>query len=57
LCYIGGEIALVRTNLFESAQVTFPMLLRNSVVLATEKQAKKTDKLTWNDLFFQNKVV
>lgn len=58
LCYIGGggEIAywLELKSFFESVQVTFPMLLlRNSVVLATEKQAKKADKLalTWNDLF------
>lgn len=58
LCYIGGggEIAywLELKSFFESAQVTVPMLLlRNSVVLATEKQAKKADKLllTWNDLF------
>ncbi len=58
LCYIGGggEIAywLELKSFFESAKVTFPMLLlRNSVLLATEKQAKKTDKLnlSWSDLF------
>ncbi|MFV5685346.1 bacillithiol biosynthesis cysteine-adding enzyme BshC [Flavobacterium sp. GB2R13] len=58
LCYIGGggEIAywLELKSFFASAKVTFPiLLLRNSVLLATEKQAKKTDKLdlTWNDLF------
>ncbi|MFV8393753.1 bacillithiol biosynthesis cysteine-adding enzyme BshC [Flavobacterium sp. LB2P6] len=58
LCYIGGggEIAywLELKSFFASAKVTFPMLLlRNSVLLATEKQAKKAEKLdlTWNDLF------
>ena len=58
LCYIGGggEIAywLELKSFFEFAEVTFPiLLLRNSVVLATEKQAKKADKLllTMNDLF------
>lgn len=58
LCYIGGggEIAywLELKSFFASAKVTFPMLLvRNSVLLATEKQVKKTDKLdlSWSDLF------
>nr|WP_314895970.1 bacillithiol biosynthesis cysteine-adding enzyme BshC [uncultured Flavobacterium sp.] len=58
LCYIGGggEIAywLELKSFFASAKVPFPMLLlRNSVLLTTEKQAKKADKLdlTWNDLF------
>lgn len=58
LCYIGGggEIAywLELKSYFESARITFPMLLiRNSVLLATEKQAHKADKLnlTWADLF------
>ncbi|MFV5697628.1 bacillithiol biosynthesis cysteine-adding enzyme BshC [Flavobacterium sp. ZT3R17] len=58
LCYIGGggEIAywLELKSFFASEKVTFPMLLlRNSVLLTTEKQAKKADKLdlTWNDLF------
>lgn len=58
LCYIGGggEIAywLELKSFFETVKVTFPMLLlRNSVLLATEKQVKKADKLelTWNDLF------
>jgi hypothetical protein len=56
ICVILAEenCVLVRTKiLFESAQVTFPMLLlRNSVVLATENKLK-ADKLmlTWNDLF------
>jgi bacillithiol biosynthesis cysteine-adding enzyme BshC len=58
LCYIGGggEIAywLELKSFFAATKVTFPMLLlRNSVLLATEKQAKKADKLdlTWKDLF------
>jgi bacillithiol synthase len=58
LCYIGGggEIAywLELKRLFDAVNVTFPiLLLRNSVLLATEKQAAKADKLhlTWQDLF------
>ncbi|MCK8141259.1 bacillithiol biosynthesis cysteine-adding enzyme BshC [Flavobacterium sp. I-SCBP12n] len=58
LCYIGGggEIAywLELKSFFDAAKVTFPiLLLRNSVLLATEKQAKKADKLDlkWSDLF------
>jgi bacillithiol biosynthesis cysteine-adding enzyme BshC len=58
LCYIGGggEIAywLELKSFFEAVNVTFPMLLlRNSVVLATKKQAKKADKLglSWSDMF------
>lgn len=58
LCYIGGggEIAywLELKSFFDAVNITFPMLLvRNSVLLATEKQAKKADKLglTWSDLF------
>lgn len=58
LCYIGGggELAywLELKSFFESQHVTFPiLLLRNSVLLATEKQAAKADKLqlTWRDLF------
>jgi len=58
LCYIGGggELAywLELQSNFEANKVTFPMLLlRNSVLLATEKQAQKADKLelTWADLF------
>lgn len=58
LCYIGGggEIAywLELKSFFAAAKVTFPiLLLRNSVLLATEKQAKKADKLdlNWSDLF------
>lgn len=58
LCYIGGggEIGywLELKSFFTSVKVTFPiLLLRNSVLLATEKQNKKADKLnlTWADLF------
>lgn len=58
LCYIGGggEIAYwlqLKSN-FENNHVTFPILLvRNSVLTASEKQNKKTDKLelNWSDLF------
>ena len=58
LCYIGGggELAywLELKSFFDSANVTFPiLLLRNSVLLATEKQAQKADRLglSWADLF------
>jgi bacillithiol biosynthesis cysteine-adding enzyme BshC len=58
LCYIGGggEIAYwleLKSN-FESNKITFPiLLLRNSVLLTTEKQNAKADKLqlSWSDLF------
>jgi len=58
LCYIGGggEIAYwlqLKSN-FEANKITFPILLvRNSVLLVTEKQVQKADKLrlTWGDLF------
>lgn len=58
LCYIGGggEIAYwlqLKSN-FEAFNVCFPILLvRNSALLATEKQAQKADKLglSWTDLF------
>jgi bacillithiol biosynthesis cysteine-adding enzyme BshC len=58
LCYVGGggEIAywFELKSYFEASKITFPvLLLRNSVVLATKKQAEKADKLslTWRDLF------
>ena len=58
LCYIGGggEIAywLELKSYFDAVNVTFPiLLLRNSALLVTEKQAKKADKLglSWTDLF------
>ncbi|WP_313805094.1 bacillithiol biosynthesis cysteine-adding enzyme BshC [Flavobacterium sp.] len=58
LCYIGGggEIAYwleLKSN-FEAYEITFPMVLvRNSVLLVSEKQAAKIDKLglSWADLF------
>jgi bacillithiol biosynthesis cysteine-adding enzyme BshC len=65
LCYIGGggELAYwfeLKSN-FEANAVTFPiLLLRNSVLVATEKQIKKAHKLnlSWNDLFLnQEKLV
>lgn len=62
LCYIGGggEIAYwleLKSN-FEANNITFPMLLvRNSVLLVTEKQALKLDKLelSWNEIFMSQK--
>ena len=64
LCYIGGggEIAywLELKSSFEENNITFPMLLlRNSVLLATKKQAEKADKLelSWNDLFSNQRVL
>jgi len=64
LCYIGGggEIAywLELKSFFDAVKVTFPiLLLRNSVLLATEKQSKKADKLnlTWADLFSKQAVL
>lgn len=58
LAYIGGggEIAYwleLKSN-FETQKVTFPILMiRNSFVIATEKQIEKLDKLqiSWSDLF------
>jgi bacillithiol biosynthesis cysteine-adding enzyme BshC len=62
LCYIGGggEITywLELKSFFDAVKVTFPiLLLRNSALLATEKQAKKADKLglSWSDLFSKQK--
>jgi bacillithiol biosynthesis cysteine-adding enzyme BshC len=64
LCYIGGggEIAywLELKSFFDAVKVTFPiLLLRNSVVLATEKQVAKADKLglSWKDLFSKQSVL
>ena len=58
LCYIGGggELAywLELKTTFEAFHVPFPiLLLRNSVVLATEKQQQKMEKLQlhWEDMF------
>lgn len=60
LCYIGGagEIAywLELKSYFDSVKVSFPVLLvRNSVVLVTEKQLKKAENLdlSWKDLFLK----
>lgn len=58
LCYIGGggEISYwleLKSN-FEANAIAFPiLLLRNSVLLASEKQIQKADKLNlqWRDLF------
>jgi bacillithiol synthase len=58
LCYIGGggEIAYwlqLKSN-FDHHNIPFPMLLvRNSVLLATQKQNDKADKLglSWHNLF------
>ena len=64
LCYIGGggELAywLELKSYFENQNVTFPiLLLRNSVLLATEKQAAKADKLqlNWRDLFLNQQAL
>jgi len=58
LAYIGGggEIAywLELKAMFDAQNITFPiLLLRNSVVVASEKQIQKADKLElyWADLF------
>ena len=58
LCYIGGggEIAywLQLKSFFDDVNITFPiLLLRNSALLATEKQVTKANKLglSWSDLF------
>ena len=64
LCYIGGggELAYwleLKSN-FEHQNVTFPiLLLRNSAVIATEKQNQKIAKLNlnWNDLFLKQEVL
>lgn len=60
LCYIGGggELAywLELKEVFTLHNITFPMLLlRNSVLLATEKQNQKREKLnlSWEELFLK----
>jgi len=50
LCYIGGggELAywMQLKNYFDKVEITFPiLLLRNSALIQTEKQAKKLEKL------------
>ncbi|MFL9843664.1 bacillithiol biosynthesis cysteine-adding enzyme BshC [Flavobacterium rhizosphaerae] len=64
LCYIGGggELAywLELKSFFDASEVTFPiLLLRNSVLLATQKQAQKLDKLnlSWADMFMPRQEV
>lgn len=65
LCYIGGggELAywFELKKYFEAVDVTFPiLLLRNSVQVITEKQAKKLKRLniTTEELFFnQNTLI
>lgn len=64
LCYIGGggELAywLELKSFFESQNVTFPiLLLRNSILLTSKKQAAKADKLqlTWQDLFMNQQAL
>ncbi|WP_298313304.1 bacillithiol biosynthesis cysteine-adding enzyme BshC [uncultured Aquimarina sp.] len=54
LCYIGGggELAywLELKDYFEAVQIPFPMLLlRNSVLIKTEKQAEKIKRLVISD--------
>lgn len=65
LCYIGGggELAYwfeLKSN-FKANTIPFPiLLLRNSVLVATEKQFRKIDKLnlSWADLFLnQEKLI
>ena len=63
LCYIGGggELAywLELKEVFSLHNIPFPMLLlRNSVLLATEKQNKKREKLnlSWNELFLKTEA-
>ncbi|MBE9489904.1 MAG: bacillithiol biosynthesis cysteine-adding enzyme BshC [Bacteroidetes bacterium] len=60
LCYIGGggELAywLELKDYFETVKIPFPiLLLRNSVLIKTEKQTQKLDKLnlTLQDLFLK----
>ncbi|MVO10443.1 bacillithiol biosynthesis cysteine-adding enzyme BshC [Flavobacterium sp. TP390] len=64
LCYIGGggELAywLQLQSNFKANKVPFPiLLLRNSVLLATEKQAQKAAKLdlNWSDLFQKQNIL
>ncbi|MFD2823276.1 bacillithiol biosynthesis cysteine-adding enzyme BshC [Lacinutrix iliipiscaria] len=64
LCYIGGggELAywLQLKSYFEKMKVTFPMLLlRNSVLVKTEKQAEKQEKLGLSnaDLFLKQEAL
>lgn len=60
LCYIGGggELAywLELKSYFHSEKITFPaLLLRNSVLISSQKQAAKLEKLeiSWKELFLK----
>ena len=64
LCYIGGggELAywMQLKDYFDEAEVTFPiLLLRNSALIQTEKQAKKLKKLdiSIEDVFLKRDVL
>lgn len=64
LCYIGGggELAywLELKSFFEAVNIPFPMLLlRNSVLLVTEKQERKLEKLALNftDMFNKQEIL
>lgn len=64
LCYVGGggELAywLELKNNFDALNITFPMLLlRDSVLLVTAKQANKIKKLnlSYSDLFLKQDVL
>ena len=63
LCYIGGaaEISywLQLKTMFEKVEVPFPLLVRNSVLLYSKKQANKLKKLEIeiSDLFYSQKVL
>jgi len=64
LCYVGGggELAywLELKSFFEASNIPFPiLLLRNSVLLASEKQDQKRKKLdlSWADLFEKQNVL
>lgn len=64
LCYIGGggELAywLELKSFFDSQNITFPMLLlRNSVLISSQKQADKLDKLqiSWQEIFLPQNVL
>lgn len=64
LSYIGGggELAywLELKEVFKTHQITFPiLLLRNSVLLATQKQEQKRLKMnvTWSELFLKKEIL
>jgi len=64
LCYIGGggELAywLELKSFFQASNIIFPiLLLRNSVLLVTQKQEQKRRKLnlSWSDLFEKQNIL